>query len=383
MRSIAMFCATVFFCACCTFLQQSVRAQPAQPCGTDLASHRGEWARSNGSSQGTGNECGAYWANDAQGFGYEWQCVEYVRRFYSRQFGITLPRRNAADYDQALAQVGFRRFANNTATELPEIDDIIVFGRRVSGTDPFGHIAVVTGRDASGIQIIEQNWSSTGIASLPYSTAGGAISVGNRQGRTGYYPVLAWFRRPSTTPTPIPVTYSFAGRVAGVSEQAVWTSLGVTTRVGSTVLGRLTYNAAAPRTRSIVSTSDPVFAQSFYQGALISLEASVDGAGSFRLTDAANSGVSADRFRGAVDPILDQLSIGGIGTLGSINAVASVSVSINSANRFVPLDPPLPTSLPPLSAGYRHQLRVALPYISSPSGMSVSILLNLDTFTRQ
>jgi hypothetical protein len=65
---------------------------------------------------------------------------------------------------------------------------------------PEGHVAIVTGVDADSVEIIEQNWSKTGVARLPMVAQNGHYTVTRLN--TGFT-VVGWMRR-------VPTGFNFA-----------------------------------------------------------------------------------------------------------------------------------------------------------------------------
>ncbi len=151
------------------------------------------------------SSCGPYGT-----YGWEFQCVEYARRFYAVALGVNTSKANgwgghAKDYFGSAAQKGLLSFSNGVSTTPPQPDDILVFGG--SSTNQYGHVAVVTGVQAGNVSVIEQNWSSsTGTASLPISQDSGTGSW-TMPSRSGL-PVLGWLRDPSSVPPGPLVTFT-------------------------------------------------------------------------------------------------------------------------------------------------------------------------------
>lgn len=132
-------------------------------------------------------------------YGLPYECVEYVRRFYAQGLNYS-PAKTAAwqgnantflgenvkgkTTDEVNAARGLVAFKNGSSTTPPALDDILVF---YDPSNEYGHVAIVTGVIDSGnhtnftVNIIEQNWSATGIASLPMSKGSdGTYTLDNR-----------------------------------------------------------------------------------------------------------------------------------------------------------------------------------------------------------
>lgn len=147
----------------------SLWSQSAPACGQQLSAnaiYKGVPALSNDGAQTTEKDC----AVPPIGiYGDQYQCVEYVKRFYSVALGVDTSgwTGNANTYYQTAQIKGLQAFANGGSTP-PHPDDIIVFEGGAAG-----HVAVVTGTTQTQVQIIEQNWSFTGTAILALDTTGG------------------------------------------------------------------------------------------------------------------------------------------------------------------------------------------------------------------
>jgi hypothetical protein len=156
-------------------------------CGEQLdsAAYRNVIARSNGEFMGRGESCGGY-----GNYGLQYQCVEYIKRFYGEALGVESEswRGNAIDYFSNAEQYGFTIYRNGESRTAPSPDDLLVFS---SATSVYGHVAIVTGVTSNSVSIIEQNWSRTGTASLILNNTGGKYTISSR----GSYAVLGWLRR--------------------------------------------------------------------------------------------------------------------------------------------------------------------------------------------
>ena len=172
-------------------------------CGDPLSTeavYLGATAFSNGEKQGTAESC----IDSERGiFGWRYQCVEYVRRFYGvlgadpGGQGSSWASTDAVGFsDEDKARVlGLNRFENGSSTP-PQPEDIIVFaGRR------YGHVAIVADIDANNVTLIEQNGSITGFKVLPVTRDGsGKWYIADY----GSLAVKCWLRLLSSQPTPVP-----------------------------------------------------------------------------------------------------------------------------------------------------------------------------------
>ena len=169
--------------------------------------------------------------NLATGFpidvGLEWECVEYVNRYYYSIYGMNLGTgRNAKDFYSNNTPSGITRCANGGTTG-PQVGDILCFGQTGSG---FGHVAIVRSVDQANavVHVIQQNVKNGGSSpngygtdddwKFAYTVSGGAYTVdvisagSSRLGPTFY--CQGWLRQTTTTPTAAEIT-GFGGNGAG------------------------------------------------------------------------------------------------------------------------------------------------------------------------
>jgi len=155
---------------------------------------KGVQVYSNAPYQGKQTSCGGDSDEDRGLYGYAHQCVEFVRRFYATNVGIhrgnendSWPRAMAADMFSYPTAIGMKRFSNGQSTTRPQPDDIVVFGR--ASANDAGHVAIVVVATDNSIELIEQNWSSTGRATLSAKIQDdGTYYISPR----GPYAVLGW-----------------------------------------------------------------------------------------------------------------------------------------------------------------------------------------------
>lgn len=144
--------------------------------------------------------------NTQTGFntGLEWECVEYVDRFYYLYYGIKIGGRDANQWwgnfqsDHSLTE-----YQNGETTTPPKIGDIIV------SSYANGHVAIVRSVTGNSVCTAQQNWGND-----PADVNGTADGQGKRctaltqVGNTFYaaplyngthYTVDGWLRRPCST----------------------------------------------------------------------------------------------------------------------------------------------------------------------------------------
>ncbi len=179
-------------CSLTLLLLSSISAvAQVTPCGDQLDSaiYQGVVARSNGQFQGKAKSCGGRGS-----YGLQYQCVEYIRRFYGDALGVNTKSPspwaslNAVDFFDNAARLGLTAYGNGESMIPPASGDILVFNSTT--TNPYGHVAIVTDVSATTVSIIEQNWSRTGTASLGLVKQNGIYIINRR----GNYEVLGWLK---------------------------------------------------------------------------------------------------------------------------------------------------------------------------------------------
>jgi len=130
--------------------------------GDVLDSYKGVNVFYNGNNYGENH--GKSYSKDGYYYGYKWQCVEYVKRFYYEVKGHKIPDvyGNAKDFFDINTEHGHlnkRRGLiqyRNGENEKPKADDLLVF------TDTkFGHVVIVTEVGDDYIEVIQQNMGSS------------------------------------------------------------------------------------------------------------------------------------------------------------------------------------------------------------------------------
>jgi surface antigen len=123
-------------------------------------------------------------------YGYRYQCVEWVNRFYVQMFAHVnmVHNGNANQYYDNYVQLGLDRYPNG-GTEPPEPGDIIC-----SDGGDYGHIAVIRAVGTNSVTVVQQNWyedSRDSALVLGMSTGGGYYTVSSF---SPSYPVQGWLR---------------------------------------------------------------------------------------------------------------------------------------------------------------------------------------------
>ena len=87
-------------------------ASAFEECGSTLATFNGVPAKSNGSFTGRGESC----ESDRGTYGWEYQCVEYVKRYYATELNHDISRWNkdAAFYFDFASRFGLDAYPNGS-----------------------------------------------------------------------------------------------------------------------------------------------------------------------------------------------------------------------------------------------------------------------------
>ena len=135
---------------------QALGGMPA--CGTALVTWQGTAAYSNGPDTGTGNSCAG-----TGSYGLQYQCVELVMRHFKKNWGLRWYA-NAKDILAGAPTATVDVFNNGDLAHPPVPGDMVVWP---NGT--WGHVALVVAVRSNAVDIIEQNVSGDGRATLPFS----------------------------------------------------------------------------------------------------------------------------------------------------------------------------------------------------------------------
>ena len=171
----------------------------AQPWGTALGSFNGVINYSNSpttmpSPQPRNNSTGIY-------TGLEWECVEYVQRYYYMQYRMNLFSLSggltAYQFFGNAAKMHLTPYANG-GTTAPRPGDILCFSG--TGAAQPGHVAIVRSVTATELFLIEQNGtqsSSDANFALNMTTTGGCYSV-DASRLWSLLSVQGWLRNPAS-----------------------------------------------------------------------------------------------------------------------------------------------------------------------------------------
>lgn len=155
--------------------------------GTKVDSYKGVNVYNNGKDYSQNN--GKNYSKDGYYYGYKWQCVEFVKRFYYEAKGHKMPDvyGNAKDFfDTNIKQGGFNKNRGlyqykNGDNVKPAVDDIIVFN-----DTKYGHVAIVSEVGTDYIEIIQQNIYNTPRQKLSMNEYNGTYTIGTSKKPAGW-----------------------------------------------------------------------------------------------------------------------------------------------------------------------------------------------------
>lgn len=133
---------------------------------------------------------------DGYNLGLNYQCVEFVKRYYYKHLHHKMPNSygNAKDFfNRKLTDVTFNKERGlmqytNTSGSKPKVNDLIVFDASVWNS--YGHVAIIARVTETAVEIIQQNPGPFGNSRETYALdySGGKWTIENAR-------VLGWLRK--------------------------------------------------------------------------------------------------------------------------------------------------------------------------------------------
>jgi len=176
------------------------------------------WGNKIGSFTYNEVEVGAYSNGDVNylgpygTYGYQFQCVEYVNRFYVQALGHKNMKGggNANQYFSTASSKGLVAYKNGGTTP-PQMGDIICSNGN-GAKNNYGHVAIVRQVLPDSIRVIQQNWvnlpatfpnQNANYFPLTMKVSGGKYTVG---AFSSAYPVVGWLHKSGSNDVKPPVT---------------------------------------------------------------------------------------------------------------------------------------------------------------------------------
>jgi surface antigen len=115
-----------------------------------------------------GNVVGRYVAADNYNLGLKYQCVEFVKRYYYEYYRHKMPDSygHAKDFFDPNVKDGGKNKSRdltqyrNPSRSRPQVGDLLVFAG--TGSNPYGHVAIVSRVYEDHLEIIQQNPGALG-----------------------------------------------------------------------------------------------------------------------------------------------------------------------------------------------------------------------------
>ncbi|SFC47365.1 CHAP domain-containing protein [Clostridium uliginosum] len=155
--------------------------------GKVLDSYKGVDVYYNGENYGKNH--GKSYSKDGYYYGYKWQCVEYIKRFYYEVKGHKMPNvyGNAKDFfDEDIEnghlneKRGLVQYKNGE-DEKPKVDDLLVF------TDTtYGHVVIISEVGDNYIEVIQQNMGESSRDIFDLECKNGKYYIGGKREPAGW-----------------------------------------------------------------------------------------------------------------------------------------------------------------------------------------------------
>ncbi len=241
--------------------------QDAPACGQPLsadASYKTIPVYSNGPDQQSTTACDKQKKYFPYGmFGSQFQCTEYVKRFYYESLkdkhainwtGDAIDYFASANTDLPALGANNKMLIpyQNRGQTGPAPDDILVLAL-TNPPDTEGHVAIITSVTEDTVTLIEQNWSFSGFHTLPMakicSNGTCAYEVSDRISYPADHPegiawtVTGWLRLPPIPPNL--TTVQFTGTITFVGDQYNFLPPGLVIE-GNSLSGSFTYDPTVP-----------------------------------------------------------------------------------------------------------------------------------------
>lgn len=132
---------------------------------------------------------GKNYSNNGYYYGYKWQCVEYIKRFFYDVKGLSMPNGfgNAKDFfDSQIGQGKLNKDRGliqykNGGNEKPKPDDLLVFR-----DTKYGHVVIITKVTDDHIEVIQQNMGNKARDEFKLEFKDGKYFVGGKRTPAGW-----------------------------------------------------------------------------------------------------------------------------------------------------------------------------------------------------
>lgn len=142
------------------------------------------------------NVSGRNLAPDGYNIGLKYQCVEFVKRYYYQHYNHKMPDSygHAKDFFvEGLADGAYVKKRNlfqynNPASVPPKVGDLLIYGP--TGSNGYGHVAIVSSVSSRKIEIIQQNPGKTAPSRETYR-----LYHQNGKWKIGHANLKGWLRK--------------------------------------------------------------------------------------------------------------------------------------------------------------------------------------------
>lgn len=161
--------------------------------GQKLDSLNGVYVYYNGNVSNTGKR---NLSEDGYNIGLEYQCIEFVKRYYFEYYHHKMPDTygNAKDFFEDTVVDGKLNYKRNLVQyrnpsfSKPAIGDLLIFDGHIG--NKYGHVAIISNTTANQIEIIQQNPGPFAPTRLWIN-----LSVKNNQYKIENNRILGWLRK--------------------------------------------------------------------------------------------------------------------------------------------------------------------------------------------
>ncbi len=145
---------------------------------------------------GVGNVEDRNLTHDGYNLGLEYQCVEFVKRYYYEYLNHKMPDSygHAKDFFDTSLKDGEKNKQRdliqftNSGNSRPEVNDLVVYAPII--TNRYGHVAIVSDVTDDSVEIIQQNPGPLGDSRETYS-----LIVKDKQWKIDNDRIMGWLRK--------------------------------------------------------------------------------------------------------------------------------------------------------------------------------------------
>lgn len=145
---------------------------------------------------GVGNVEDRNLTHDGYNLGLEYQCVEFVKRYYYEYLNHKMPDSygHAKDFFDTSLKDGEKNQQRdliqftNSGNSRPEVNDLVVYAPTI--TNRYGHVAIISNVTDDSVEIIQQNPGPFGNSRETYS-----LIVKEKQWKIDNDRIIGWLRK--------------------------------------------------------------------------------------------------------------------------------------------------------------------------------------------